>query len=95
MITEYKENCVICGKRAEEVHHLVFGRGIRELADKDGLTCPLCRKCHHEIHYNSTCAKMSKIIGQLEFEKNYIDDGRASKELAREQFRKRYGRSYL
>jgi hypothetical protein len=99
MITEYKDICLVCGAPAAETHHLVFGRGIRPLADEDGLMVPLCAKCHKEIHYSGTAAALSKILGQLQFEDEYM--ARASlygintREFAREAFRKRYGRSYL
>lgn len=100
MITEYSDICVICGKPKQETHHLVFGRGMRELADADGLTIPLCGECHKAIHYNGTAAALSKIVGQLQWEYEamaeeypmYLDTLRQGK---REAFRKRYGRSYL
>ena len=89
MITNYEKICVICGAPATEVHHLVFGRGMRPLADADGLTAPLCQKCHKDIHYHGTAAALSKIVGQMQFEAT------CGKENPREVFRERYGRSYL
>ena len=94
MITEYKDICLICGKPKEETHHLVFGRGLRELADEDKLTIPMCNRCHKALHYNGLSANLSKIIGQLEFEIEQVKQG-VPQEVARENFRKRYGRSYL
>lgn len=87
MITQYKEICLICGKPASEIHHLVYGRGLRELALEDGLEAPLCGSCHKDIHYSGVAGTMSKIIGQLQWESEH--------EEGREGFRKRYGRSYL
>lgn len=46
------------------------------------------------IHNNGTCEKLSRIIGQLAWELNYLND-KADILKAREQFRKRYGKSYL
>ena len=113
MITNYESFCAICNARAEHRHHLVFGRGIRELAETDDLTIPLCELCHRKIH-EGECAKsgnrekdkynryavMSKIIGQLAWEKHYIMERRGLpfdtiEEEAREAFRNRYRKSYL
>lgn len=98
MITEYKDICGICGARSSEIHHLVFGRGLRPLADSDGLTLPVCGKCHKEIHYNSVASQLSKILGQVAYEAWYMSDFGDAETLtktARESFRTRYGRSYL
>jgi hypothetical protein len=90
MITKYTEICLICGKPAECTHHLIFGTGLRQLADQDGLTIPLCNSCHNMgkdcIHGNHIAEALSKIIGQLQFE---------AEKGTREEFRARYGRSYL
>lgn len=94
MITEYTGLCLICGKPKEEVHHLVYGRGMRNLAEEDNLKVPLCRTCHKSIHSNEVAGKMSKILGQMEFEMQRVAKG-IPQEIAREEFRKRYGRSYL
>lgn len=99
MITKYDSICAICGKPKEHTHHLLYGNGTRPLADADKITIPLCEKCHSELHtQNGMAAEMSRIIGQLEWEKNYIlttCKANGMEEIAREQFRKRYGRSYL
>jgi ribosomal protein S14 len=94
MLTKYNNICVICGRPKQDIHHLVFGRGLRELADEDNLTAPLCRMCHDEIHNNGVASGLSKIVGQLLFEMEQVKKG-VPQETAREQFRKRYGRSYL
>lgn len=85
MITEFKDICAICGAPKEEIHHLVFGTSGRQLAEEDGLKLPVCSKCHKEIHLNSAASRLSKIVGQLQFEQTGT----------REQFRQRYGRSFL
>lgn len=100
ILTEYTEYCLFCGRPTTTGHHLCFGRGIRNLADKDGLTIPICDNCHNmgdktkRIHDNSMAEKMSKIIGQLAYEKHKVAEG-MSEDEARESFRKRYGRSFL
>lgn len=90
-ITEYMDNCIFCGRPTNEKHHLVFGSD-RQKAEEDGLVIPICSNCHtmnrntEKIHGNSMACKLSKIVGQLLFE---------SQLGTREEFRKRYGRSFL
>lgn len=84
--------CLFCGRPAECEHHLLFGRGIRELAEKDGLKVPSCNNCHNmgrveeRVHDNPMAEKLSKILGQAIYE---------AKVGSREEFRARYGKSYL
>lgn len=98
ILTKYTENCIICGMPIEEIkncHHLIFGRGMRNLANEDGLTLPMCPFCHDELHKKSSvAAELSRICGQLAFEKFLCEKG-VSADNAREYFRKRYGKSYL
>jgi hypothetical protein len=111
IITEYQDISAFSGQQAECSHHLLFGRGIRELADEDGVWIPLTNSEHnmspyglqYQIHENPVAEKLSKIAGQLAWEKEYIAKKLAAtsslKEVmykeAREEFRKRYGISYL
>lgn len=92
IITEYERICAFCGRDTRTYHHLLFGRGIRELAEKDGIKLPCCDDCHtmneitRRIHGNSRAEDLSKMLGQVVWEKQYG---------SREEFRKRYGKSYL
>lgn len=92
IVTDYDRICIFCGAKAECEHHLLFGTGIRQLAEKDGLKVPCCNDCHNmasipeRIHDNPMAEKMSKMLGQAVYE---------SKIGSREDFRKRYGKSYL
>lgn len=104
IVTKHKEICFICGRKAEAEHHLIFGTAGRELSEKDGLKAPICNNCHNmgkilmRIHDNPMAERMSKIIGQLAWERKYILDRSGNQKLdveSRERFRKRYGRSYL
>ncbi len=78
IVTEYEGICFLCGKPSEAEHHLVFGVGIKQIADKDRLTVPICNNCHNtgevkrRIHDNPVAEKMSKMIGQLAWEKEYL-----------------------
>lgn len=85
MITEFDMYCLICGKPCyKDVHHLLCGSDRRH-ADEDGLTIPVCRDCHTFIHQNPKALVMSKIIGQLAYEREHT----------RDEFRARYRHSYL
>ena len=106
-VTEYEQYSAFSGKPSECQHHLIYGRGKHNLADQDGLTIGLTNTEHNlssngtinQIHDNPAAEKLSKIAGQLAWERNYIIDkfgdfDELSHE-ARESFRKRYGESYL
>lgn len=103
IITKYDKYCAFCGSPASEEHHLVFGDmggKIRRLAEEDGIKLPACPYCHtlnpvkERIHDNPMAEKLSKMAGQLAFEKHACAQGVAEEE-AREMFRRRYGVSYL
>lgn len=95
MITKYEKNCAICGTPVDraDTHHLLMG-SLRHLADDDGLYIPICRICHTELHQNTIATELSKICGQLAYEKHKVAEGLTEDE-AREAFRFRYQRSYL
>ena len=92
IVTEYNGICVFCGRIAEEEHHLLFGNGVRELAEEDGLKVPICNRCHNtgkateRIHENIMAEALSKMLGQAIYE---------AKIGSREEFRLRYGKSYM
>ncbi len=92
IVTEYGDICFICGRRAEAEHHLIFGTLGRSLSEKDGLKVPICNNCHNmgeiskRIHGNPMAERLSKMLGQAIYE---------AKIGTREEFRKRYGVSYL
>lgn len=97
------EICRMCGKPEECEHHLIFGNSLRRLADEDGLTMVMCNNCHNmaikpvdRIHGNSTAEKLSKMLGQALWEREYIANYCTEPQIkAREAFMKRYGRSWL
>ena len=94
IVTKYTQFCALCGKPTTEEHHLVFGISERDLAEQDGLKIGICSQCHLFHKNNPIACKMSKMMGQLAFEKRKCAEG-ATEDEAREMFRKRYGRSYL
>lgn len=98
---QYKRICPFCGSVNTVEHHLLFGRGMRNLADEDGLTIYPCEKCHNmaekainRIHENPMAEKLSKMLGQMAFEREKAYEG-LTREEARQAFMKRYRRSYL
>lgn len=111
VVTEYQDISAFSGSPASCKHHLLFGRGIRELADADGIWIPLTNSEHnmspngnlYQIHGNPVAEKLSKMCGQLAWEKEYLASELCTTESlkailykeAREEFRKRYGISYL
>lgn len=117
IVTEYNSICAFCGRPADCTHHLIGGVN-RSLADLDGLYVPACNDCHNMghiqkkgskkqgsmiIHGNSMAETMSKMIGQLAYEKQFYKEYYEAHEKikdedrddAREKFIDRYGRSYL
>lgn len=111
IVTEYEDISTFSGAPAECRHHLCFGRGIRELAEQDGLWIPLTNAEHNmspngqrwQVHENAPAEALSKIAGQLAWEKEYIANELCATESlkkimykeAREEFLRRYGISYL
>ncbi len=101
IITKYNDYCMFCGRPTLTQHHFLFGRGMRPLAEEDGIKGPVCDECHNmaqkvsdRIHDNTLAEKLSKMLGQLAWEKRKVAEGMTEDE-AREAFRKRYKRSYL
>lgn len=102
VLTDYEYYCIFCGRPLTNnvEHHLIFGRGFRPLAEQDGLKLPICSKCHtsgsvkERIHDNVMAEKLSKMLGQMAFEKEQALKG-MNREECRNAFRSRYGRSYL
>lgn len=92
IVTDYDGICFFCGRQSEGEHHLIFGTAGRGLSEVDGLKVPTCNNCHNmgdvlnRVHDNPMAEKLSKMLGQAIFE------GRIG---TREEFRKRYGKSYL
>lgn len=92
--------CALCGREAECTHHLIFGQGLRDLADRDHLYLDLCNSCHNtgnlisRIHDNSSAEKLSKMLGQALWMLNQVAT-QEDQDMLKDQFIKRYGRGYL
>ena len=85
IITEYNEYCLFCGRPVEAKHHLIGGPN-RKKAEEDGLKIPCCNNCHNigdvltRIHGNPMAEMMSKMMGQLAWEKRAVAGGKTEKE---------------
>ena len=110
IVTEYTELSAFSSTGKECDHHLVFGSGLRKLADEDGLILPLTNREHNtgpipeRIHENPAAEKLSKMLGQVAWEEDYLakkmaiatqTTAKEQRSEARAAFRRRYGISYL
>jgi hypothetical protein len=90
VLVEDLEHCIVCGRSPVEMHHVLFGNfgAGRKSSDKDGYVIPLC--CEHHrgntgIHHDQGMRLQWARIAQKHFEENH----------SRQDFIKRYGRSFL
>lgn len=95
-IVEKETCCFLCaevdkrynGQNLEE-HHIFFGTGKRTLSDEDGLIVHLCPEHHREgpaaVHKNRLADLYVKAVAQAKYEETHT----------RDEFIRRYGRSYL
>lgn len=112
ILTDYDDISAFSGKPREAIHHCIFGVGVRELADEDRIWLPLTNWEHNlspmgtinQIHGNPAAEKLSKMLGQVAYEKEYIAkryvelSGETLEDIKRESrnaFMERYGKSYL
>lgn len=104
IVTRYEGISIFSGYSAECRHHLIFGTGRREKAEEDGLWIPLLNREHNmalravdQIHENHAAEYLSKMCGQLAFEKEFYRRKifSAEQDPARDAFMIRYGESYL
>lgn len=101
MDKKYTGYCAFCGKPLLNIteHHLLFGSD-RNKAEDDGIKLPVCDDCHTlnkvscRIHGNVMAEKLSKMLGQMAFEKEMALKG-CSREECRELFMRRYKKSFL
>lgn len=117
ILTKYEQYSVFSGSPAQCMHHCIFGKGSfwRKLSEEYGLKIPLLSKEHnmspngtiYQIHDNIAAEHLSKMLGQVAFEKKYLADKLASGENlghqsaedwmdeSREEFRRVFGESFL
>ena len=117
ILTKYDQYSVFSGSPKECEHHLIFGKfGVwRNLSENFGLKIPLLNKEHnfsskgtiYQIHGNPAAEHLSKMLGQVAYEKYYLAQKLAEHEElgyqsaddwmqeAREDFRRVFGESFL
>ena len=76
-------------------HHVIHGRGLRKLAEEDGLWVWLCVKCHADLHDRPEHPHDDelKALGQRTYIKIQREKG-IGENIARDLFRNRYGRFF-
>ena len=77
IITDRMDECFVCHRPAEEIHHIIFGTANRDLSDKFGLVIPLCAY-HHRIgpyaaHKNKAANEYLKALAQRRFKEVWKD----------------------
>lgn len=90
-IVSNEPKCLICGTTNNlHRHHIFFGTANRKKSEKDGCWCYLCSRHHNgsenSVHYNHAMDRNLKKSTQRRWEAVYG---------TREDFIKRYGKSYL
>lgn len=79
-VTDYEQYSVFSGTPTSTRHHLLFGRGIRNLAEQDGIWIPVTDAEHNmsskgtinQIHDNPAAEHLSRMLGQAIWERNYL-----------------------
>jgi len=89
-IMQTDDRCYLCRMAVgTETHHVFPGNPNRKRSDQDGLTVRLCHPCHWKVHCDSQDDGRSMLFlkkkGQEAYELTHT----------REDFMKRYGRSWL
>lgn len=94
--------CFITGRTTGlDRHHVLHGRGIKPLAEEDGLWIWLDHKLHMDIHDKGYCEVPGKkvtdkdlqALGQMFYIATKKKEG-YPEDAARDLFRQRYGRFY-
>lgn len=87
-IISNSKRCYLCGTEQNlQIHHCIFGTANRKKADADGLFVHLCASCHNAVHNQDIWEKRAlQEIAQEKWEE---------RKGSRNEFIKRYGKSYL
>jgi len=105
VLTKYEDISVFSGRPKQSDHHLIPGIH-RNNSERYGLKIPLTNDEHNlssngtvnQIHGNPAAESLSRLLGQVAFEKEYYRKmvcGNTDADPAREEFRKTFGKSYL
>lgn len=98
-VTDVEDTCLLCGGLATQEHHLICGTANRKRSEELGLKIGVCAACHNFIHQYGAATRLSKILGQAIFERNYYKDlwyqMNEGENEARDKYREIFGKSYL
>ena len=83
--------CYICGKTAIAQHHLIYGRGKRQISDREKLTIAICEYCHRVIHHYHKHDKELKAMAQ----KVWLDSKGGDNKENRDKWYKLFYRFYF
>lgn len=89
MLYRDPEICEVCGKfiyGGRDKHHVMNGAAYRQKSEEDGLYVYLHHNCHMWLHEHPISMRTFKQRAQRYYEENIG---------TREEFIKRYGKSYL
>ena len=89
IIVEDMTKCVLCGNPNVEIHHAIHGTANRKIADKYGLTIPLCHE--HPLGVLGPHLNRTVDLAYIKSAKQAIE----SQVGTREEFRKLFGKSWL
>lgn len=93
-IIQDEKECFICRNTLGlENHHVIYGRGLRPLSDKYGLTVWLCQRHHrgdisgnkYAVHFNKVIDQKLKQIAQKAFMAKWPE----------KDFKAIFGKSYI
>lgn len=89
IFTDDLTHCAYTGREGAEIHHIIFGNPFyRKRCEEDGYIIPLSPEMHrgpHGVHFNISMDLDLKQTCQQHFEETHT----------REEFIRRYGKSYL
>ena len=89
-ILQQDERCYLCKMAiGTQTHHCLPGNPNRKHSEQDGLTVRLCAQCHWKVHFDSQDDGRSMLKLKKDAQEAY------EKTHTREEFMKRYGRSWL
>lgn len=88
-ILQTDSKCYVCQMAVGTEEHHIFGASNRKHSEADGLKVRICHRCHERIHFSpkdgGKTLRLLQQAGQAKYEETHT----------REEFMKRYGRSWL
>lgn len=85
IITDDLSVSFLSGKPTEDIHHCIFGRGRRKIAEREGFIVGLTHEEHMRVHENREAQLHFIKLCQAKYEETH----------SRQEFIKLIGRNYL